>query len=218
MPEELLTLWHRYTNKLGDEFFIQAGLQFLREAYTAQAIGKALNVTKVRLCTENNNPDFELEVNGIIWPFEVTEVLDRNRKRGDEYKRKKFAKGKIHCIDNRLFRSDTATEALKNASIKKSKKAYPPNTNLAIYFNNYWPYPDQFENIFTDGTEPAKNAFKRILFNTMMPLYSVTKWAGNAFTLSNKVTLKNFGKSLIILILRCERSEPRRMEKSTALS
>jgi hypothetical protein len=64
-------------------FFGQGGLTFLRDAWIASRVARALSSDMVRLVSAER-PDFEIQIDGKIEQFEATEADMKGRRRGDE--------------------------------------------------------------------------------------------------------------------------------------
>jgi hypothetical protein len=108
---------------------------WVQEALTLSLFAIAVDSPGVRL-NRNDPPDAFMRLNGAELPIEIAEVLDPDRKRGDEYH--PSAPTLVH-----REASDTKQEAARGegqlAAIlaKKAEKSvrYPPGTLLLLYIN-----------------------------------------------------------------------------------
>jgi hypothetical protein len=124
------------------DLFSDSRYQKVREKWCAGMFG--LGYRKyVRDCevgvneTDTNlDADFFLRVKRKVWPFQVVEVQEPSRKRGDEYKG--FADGSIKSIPYEPEKGYMeGPDWLKNGIDKKVKKNYAgsKNMNLLVYAN-----------------------------------------------------------------------------------
>jgi hypothetical protein len=141
---EVLTVWH-YSSHFQD---IVAALgkqiptpklwgnryKFVREAMTLAEFAKlSTNVTDVRL--GNDPPDGWLRLGGgKELAVEVTEVLELDRKRGDEYRENQIASNDDLIEENLEARIETIEPQLENAIESKVDK-YQFEATLLIYLN-----------------------------------------------------------------------------------
>lgn len=145
--QEWLCCWHapdhmlKYVDKLIDtigsvDFFTQAGLAFLRDAWAGAKFGVAREATAVRL-VGGEWPDFEIEVNNAVELFEFTEADLPERKRGEEYRAASDAGFPIEDdpVEDWEERAKLVPQALMIAVSKKTWKQYSKKVNLLIYLN-----------------------------------------------------------------------------------
>ena len=124
------------------ELFSKPQYQKLRERWCAGMFGKGYS-RYVRTCevginetTNDLHADFFLKEQSSLWPFQIVEVQDSGRKRGDEYKG--FADGSIKTIQYSPEKGHVeGPEWLKNGIVKKVNKNYAgsENLNLLVYAN-----------------------------------------------------------------------------------
>jgi hypothetical protein len=141
-------------------FFHQAGLEFLRDAWTAGRVATALSCDAVRLVSAPQ-PDFEVRCEDQIQQFEATEADMDGRRRGDEPEQ---PGPQYDPVENWRRRFEAIPAALDRVVAKKVGKEYPPNVGLVIYLNLgcYGAYVDEGVPILRQGTAPAKDKFKLV--------------------------------------------------------
>jgi len=141
-------------------FFGQGGLTFLRDAWIASRVARALSSDMVRLVSAER-PDFEIQIDGKIEQFEATEADMKGRRRGDEPDDLEL---RPDPVENWRRRFEAIPEALDRVVAKKLKKDYLPEVNLAIYVNLgcYGAYIREGLPIIRDHTAPARTKFKRV--------------------------------------------------------
>jgi len=161
-----------YSNKLmdymHDDLFIQAGVGFIRESYAAAHFANLRCVQKVRL-VPGDRPDFQIWTGYCVEGWEFTEALKKGRRRGDEYRsasKSNMGILKTNVRDSISSDSTKILDALKESTIKKAKKNYPPNTRLLIYLNTddyaYSTPPQNIKDVMIEATKPAKDAFAEV--------------------------------------------------------
>lgn len=65
----------------------RGGFNFLQEAHVAGVVGQGVSAESVRLILEDcNMNDCEIVVEGVKRQHEITEIMKKGRKRGDEYR------------------------------------------------------------------------------------------------------------------------------------
>jgi len=141
-------------------FFRQAGLTFLRDAWTASRVASALSADQVRLAP-GERPDFEIKADGRILQFGATEADMDGRRRGDEPADTDW---RPDPVEEWRKRFEAIPAVLDRVVTKKIDKDYPPGTTLAIYVNLgcYGAYVEQGIPILQAGTEPAKDKFTAV--------------------------------------------------------
>ena len=149
----------------GDYFFIQGGLQFIRDAHIAATFAKARNASRVRLCA-GERPDFEIEVGNATHLYEATEADLPGRRRGDEYR---ATLGKpdamVHVEDDEIHANITAVPgALSLRAADKAGGGYDPAFGLVIFLNvaTYGCDKEEIEDCMGAATQPAANAFSEV--------------------------------------------------------
>jgi hypothetical protein len=137
-------LVYEHNSKIsGADFFNRAELQQLREAYAAGLFAWILGERhKVRVKLDSDRfPDFQLERDGTVLPFELVEAYRTGERRGAEYK--EAEKRKAAGLPDRLDAFDTvedekkAAPAITKAIEKKALKQYGSAPYLLVYVN-FW--------------------------------------------------------------------------------
>jgi hypothetical protein len=173
-PVELKAEVDQLRLQIGSEdFFNQAGLDFIRDAWAAAKFGCGRGASRVRL-HDDERPDFEIQfLNGKVERFEFTEAQIPGRRRGAEYE-KNEPKIEMWPVDKWPNRGQIF-EIVRNAAAIKKEKAnklaargtpYPQDVGLLIYLNvlEFW-NEDEIDNIattFCHAVEPAKEAFSAV--------------------------------------------------------
>jgi hypothetical protein len=144
------------------DLFNQAGIDFLLEAQAAAEFAQSRRASMVRLVADVW-PDFEIEREGTIEPFEITEADLPGRKRGREY-REVNHRIKDDPVENWTKRADQVPAALHLAAARKAEKRYSGRAQLLIYLNisEYGIREKEIENCFSDATATAKDQFDAI--------------------------------------------------------
>jgi hypothetical protein len=179
-PDEM---WH-VANEAGDRIgstnlFNQGGLEFLRDALTAAEFGKVRRANKVRLIPETDKwPDFELGVGGTTERFEVAEVDDPVRRRGDEYQL-----GKVVCdpVTDWIARAEQTPAWITSVCQKKVDKCYGARTKLVLYLNvsDHGVRQIEIEASFPSATAVAREHFDAIWILWNNQAYHV--WQGTEY-------------------------------------
>ena len=139
-----------------DVLFNQAGLEFLRDASVASMFGRVRQVEHVR-CVDDLWPDLELRSNGIVERFEAVEVLDPERRRGDEYRN--ISGELVHIsMDKMIADAEAAPSWIAAACRKKVDKRYAGCANLIIYMNisEFGFRDDEFRRSLLTATEESR--------------------------------------------------------------
>ena len=164
----------RVIDQLGDsDFFNQAGLEFVRDAWIAGQFGEMRKAESVRLLSEER-PDLALRFSdGREERYELVEA-GIPRKRGDEYQRAETEN--VRNSDGPASKWATATQALEaitKAAEKKAERAenlqrsgtpYPAGTSLLIYLNvsEYGSHEREIESTFCAAVNTARKWFSSI--------------------------------------------------------
>jgi hypothetical protein len=173
-PVELKAEVDRLLDQIGGEdFFNQAGLDFIRDAWAAAEFGCGRSASQVRL-HEDERPDFEIQfLNGTTETFEFTEAQIPGRRRGAEYE-KNEPEVKEWPV-NKWPNKNQIFEIVRNAAAIKREKAnklaargspYPQDVGLLIYLNalEFWNEDklNSIATVFDDAVEPAKGTFSAV--------------------------------------------------------
>lgn len=125
-----------------DQLFNAAQHQKLREGWCAAmfGIGYSIHVTDCRVAINANryreDVDFFIRVASVDWGFQLTEVQQPDRRRGQEYR--EIANGGTHLLPYRPgLGTQEGPEWLAGAIDKKTAKRYASssNLNLLLYAN-----------------------------------------------------------------------------------
>ena len=158
-PDEMANL----ISGIGSEaFFRQAGLDFLRDAWTASEFTRIRSAEKVRIVADEW-PDFELCIRGTVEQFEVVEALDPHRRRGDEY-REGLPEPTHDPVEDWILRAEQAPAWLEAACKKKAAKHYGSSSNLVVYlnFSEYGIRQKEVENCFAQATSVVREQFEAV--------------------------------------------------------
>ncbi len=163
-PDEMDVRFDALSALSGDYFFIQGGLQFIRDAHIGARFAKSRGASRVRLCA-GNRPDFEID--GVNGPrlFEATEADLPGRRRGDEYRATLGQPDTIVRVENDEINANIAAVpgALTARAVGKAGGGYDPAWGLVIFLNvaTYGSY-DEIEECFEAATQPAAGAFAEV--------------------------------------------------------
>jgi hypothetical protein len=158
------------------DFFVQSGVQFLRDAWLAGEFGRHRRSLKVRLVPEREQwPDFEADDGSTIERVECGEADVPGRRRGDEY-RLCNADGHPNIrhdpYEDWIARAEQAPRALKAAVTRKIKKHYAGSVSLLIYLNigEFGIRQSEIEAAMQTAMAPALRYFQRtwVLWKTQL--------------------------------------------------
>jgi len=149
------------------DFFNQAGVEFLRDAWAAAKFANKRRAKEVRLVAEKW-PDFELRLNGQVEQFECVEADVPDRRRGDEYRKMEDLAGpdgflvEDDPVEDWIARAKKVPEALRAAVEKKVGKRYAGKARLLIYLNinEFGVCQQEIESSFQYVTERARDNFE----------------------------------------------------------
>lgn len=182
-PAEMLAYVREVNEQTGRYFLIQAGLAFLRDAWSAATFGNIRGASLIRL-VDGEWPDFELRFVDSVEPFECTEADVPGRKRGQEFRAAEEQAGpdglylEDDPVEDWIARAETAPEALRIAAERKTSKRYSRKAHLLIYLNisEFGIRQEEIEGCFLDSTKPAKDAFYTVWILWKATAYKV--WDG----------------------------------------
>lgn len=162
-PNEFKRLSEKYRKQVpSGKLFKQPGHQFLFEAWTACQFINLIPCEAVRLF-DGNWPDFQSRKAGIIQGYEIAEVLEPGRKRGDE--NWNHESSVPDPVEDWYKRAALIPSALRDVVAKKVAKRYSPNeAALLLYLNIHeWGIlQKEIETDFHAATQLAKNTFTDI--------------------------------------------------------
>nr|WP_141653076.1 hypothetical protein [Phenylobacterium immobile] len=119
---------------------VDAGWGFFRDAFVTAEFAKKRGATSVRTLPDKR-PDFEMELNGRLHRFEVTEADDPERKRSAKYKAALQALDAGATVrkddpqENSERRISLISEALAKAAMSKAHGDYGTDWGLVIRLN-----------------------------------------------------------------------------------
>jgi hypothetical protein len=115
-----------------EQLFRQAGLTFIREAWVIYYFAKAVGADRLTLW-KGDRPDAAIRIGQTISEFEIVEVLENDRKRGEQ--KWDGSAVIVDPVEKWSQRAAEIPDAVKRAVRKKSGKAYPETVGLIIYLN-----------------------------------------------------------------------------------
>jgi len=144
------------------DFFNQAGVEFLRDAWAAAEFAGKRGARQVRLVA-GQWPDFELRLDGRVEQFECVEADTPGRRRGDEYRDGELAV-EDDPVEDWCDRAAKVPEAIRAAVGKKLTKHYDGKVQLLIYLNinEFGIRQKEIESAFPEATAKAKDQFGAI--------------------------------------------------------
>jgi hypothetical protein len=166
MPEDMDQRVEALSAISDEYFFIQADLEFIRDAHTAADFAKARQAQRVRLYA-GQRPDFELDLGGgATQLFEITEADLPGRKRGDEYRATLGEPAKWEHVEQEEMIANAAAipGALKDVSDKKAAGGYEPSCALVVMVNipTYGACEEEVEALMEAATQNAGAAFREV--------------------------------------------------------
>ncbi|KCZ93514.1 hypothetical protein [Hyphomonas johnsonii] len=164
-PDEMEARFDVLSAVSGEYFFIQGGLQFIRDSHIAATFGKARRANRVRLCG-GERPDFEIEVGNVTQLYEATEADLPGRRRGDEYKASLGKPNTLIHVENAEINANIAAVpgALRARALGKAGGGYDPSWGLVIFLNvaTYGFDAGEIEACFEVATKPASSSFSEV--------------------------------------------------------
>lgn len=167
-PADMIQLVNELKEIVWANMHVQAGLAFVRDAWTAARFAQAREADAVRLWP-GDRPDCELIFQDRHELFEVVEADQPGRKRSAEYRdlirRREQGEGKqIEFDEGWQSRAAMAPEMLRRVATSKAAKGYDPNVGLIIYLNlmEYGFMSREIEAAMQPCTAPAKDAFREV--------------------------------------------------------
>jgi len=136
-PDEMHSKVTPETLHIPDHVFFRSSdlkYQKYREAWGASLLARGVlayfKPCEVRLC-EGDFPDFEIRAGEVVHPFEFTEVLEPEYRRGDEYKKERT--GPIYSREVKFANVGEAVKWIFEGIKRKAEKRYGPGTHLLVY-------------------------------------------------------------------------------------
>jgi hypothetical protein len=159
------------------DLFLKRQWNYVLEAWAAgefaELIGKC-NDVMVRLGHRESQPDFYLVLKGNEMPFELTELLETDRRRGDEYRKTEHKGGKVILLDPNVT-YDELLRQIEVALSKKAKKKYNPKRHILLYSNVliFQPLKSKLFEVYS-RTQGFRHEFESIWI--MHDRYAVRTW------------------------------------------
>src|SRR3546814_5959357 len=139
MPEETIFYVRQVNDYMGSvDFFAQAGVTFVRDAWDAGHFGQVRGAATVRLVADQW-PDFELCICDAVERFEFVEADLEGRRRADEYKAvademeaQGFSSVEDDSVEDWIARAEEAPAAVARAIEQKLAKRYVKGTSRIV--------------------------------------------------------------------------------------
>jgi hypothetical protein len=168
-PEDMARRWNAFHVEIGAEMLVQAGVEFMRDAYVAHRFAAHRQADAVWL-VDQIRPDFGVQLAHAEFLFEVTEADWPDRRRSDEYKKHIIPKLRAGTPtveeDPNRFRMtpEQAVALLQHAALEKVSGNYDIDWGLVILLQpRSWPsVVGGVEAVLASGTEVAKEAFREV--------------------------------------------------------
>ncbi|HEY5793584.1 MAG TPA: hypothetical protein VIU82_01105 [Bosea sp. (in: a-proteobacteria)] len=180
-PDVMIELVVELKDVLRGHMHVQAGLEFIRDAWTAVRFARARGADAVRLWP-GERPDCELTFQGRRDLFEIVEADQPGRQRSAEYRdliqraeRGESATVEDDPVEDWIARAANGPQMLEHAATSKAAKGYDPSVSLLIYLNLHeWDIrQQQIEVAMQPCTAAAKDAFHEVW----------VLWKGDAYPL-----------------------------------
>lgn len=136
-PDDLLAHFQVLRDQMSDEeFFCKPGMTRVREMWCAAHFGRAFNrfIAPCQIVIDDidtqDDVDFDLIVENTLYPFQIAEVMEPDRRRSDEYKKSTTR------FDDWSRGTDLGAEWIRQAIEKKLQKySSATKLNLLLYLN-----------------------------------------------------------------------------------
>lgn len=169
-PDAMVGLVEEVRGILRGHMLVQAGLAFIRDAWTASRFAQARGADAVRLWP-GDRPDCELTLQGRRELFEIVEADQAGRQRSAEYREiiHRAEKGEPPTVEDDpvedwIARAANGLLMLEDAAKKKAAKGYDTSVSLLIYLNlgEYGVRQREIEKAMQPSTASAKDAFHEV--------------------------------------------------------
>ena len=132
-PRDCLSMVTELREQIGSNFHVQSGLEFVREAWILGMYGSKIGADEVRIYPESNY-DGEVMSGENRSRVEVTEIMDANRRRGEEYRQRNDS---LEEIDEETAQAELRVFPghFRRCISNKVGKNYPEGVGLLIYLN-----------------------------------------------------------------------------------
>ena len=159
-PRACLSMVSDLREEIGSNFHVQSGLEFVREAWILGMYGAKIGADEVRIFSESNY-DGEVVCAENRNRVEITEIMDANRRRREEYHQ---PDGSLEEIDQEVAEAELLAfpgHFRKCVSIKVGKD-YPEGVGLLIYLNTILSlfYKSEVREIIEREVKPALGKFQ----------------------------------------------------------
>ena len=139
-PDELFEKYRRIRVATADEeFFGRPEHKRTQELWCAAHFAKAYNqylapcMVLIDESTTNSDTDFDLEIAGKVFPFQVSEVQEPGRRRGDEYKQPEHLRPTHDLSRGSALGPQWVRDGIQRKAAKRYADAQ--SLNLLIYLN-----------------------------------------------------------------------------------
>lgn len=166
-PTELKTQYDQLFRIMGNlEFFIKAGLTFMRDAYISAKFGTIRDVEKVRLIPMPNRENgCEVIDNGDRSSYRVVKLVEVDPKLREAYKAGKLPFFKPITEEALTTNLRTGIQLTERVLIEKSQTISDDQANILIYFNLYeLDGEEDFTTLVTDRLKSIKHGFTTVNF------------------------------------------------------
>jgi hypothetical protein len=160
-PDELFEKYRRIRAAAADEdFFVRPEHKRTQELWCAAHFANAYDqylapcMVLIDESTTNSDTDFDLEIAGKVFPFQVSEVQEPGRRRGDEYKQPEYLRP-THDLSRG---SALGPQWVRDGIQKKVAKHYAnaKSLNLLVYLN-FPAWEQQYHDIRNTCAETVKS-------------------------------------------------------------
>lgn len=167
-PDEMIRSVDELKDIVWAYMHVQAGLAFVRDAWTAGRFAQARAADAVRLWP-GDRPDCELMLQGRRELFEIVEADQPGRQRSAEYRdlirrRELGEREQVEIDEDWQSRAAMAPEMLRRAAIAKAAKGYDLDNGLIIHLNlmEHGFKAREVEAAMQPCTAAAKDAFREV--------------------------------------------------------
>ncbi len=148
-PDQVLN----YARSVGNHFVHQGFYKKAREAWGLALICKALGSERLRVLSDET-VDGEYDLSGTVRQIELTEVLDKGRKRGDEYRPGAPRIRELPLSTESV--QDRIAQAVTHKASRLQRKSLIHPVDVGVYFN----LSGVFRDIGAELLEGAKSALE----------------------------------------------------------
>jgi hypothetical protein len=165
------------------DVFMKRQWNYLLEAWAAGKFATLLaehNNVEVRLGRKEADPDFCLRTNDTMMPFELTELIEADRKRGKEYySASQYGRTVFVAFDPHL-KIEEFFGMMKKSLKKKAGRSYEPKRHLLLYNNIAFSH-DIRSNLYSiyQSASAFENEFESLWI--MSGDYAVSAWPSTKY-------------------------------------